>query len=333
VVIVDPVTGAVMAMANYPTFDPNKYSDTKDYSAFANATVSNQYEPGSIFKPITMVAGLDSGKVKPTDTYVDTGSEEIDGRTIRNSENKTYGKQTMTDVIQKSLNTGVIFVLKSLGADTKGINITGKKLFADYVRRFGFGVATGIEQQGEASGAVNGPTGSSGNNVNYANMTFGQGISVTMMQMVMATSAIANGGKLLQPHVIAESQGSDGVVHKVAPKVVNPHVVSAASASAVTDMMEQVVLHGSGYLAKMKGYRVAGKTGTAQIPRADGQGYEDGNNIGSFVGFAPIGSPRYVTMVRIIKPQVPGFAESTTVPVFVGISNWLVQYLEIPPSP
>jgi stage V sporulation protein D (sporulation-specific penicillin-binding protein) len=332
VVVVDPNTGAIMAMANYPTYDPNSYGSVTDYNVFDNSVVSNQYEPGSVFKPVTMSAALDSNKVKADDTYVDTGSVEVDGRTIRNSENKTYGKETMTDIIQKSLNTGVVFLLKSMGGDPNGITLAGKRLLADYIKRFGFGVATGIEQQSEASGAVNAPSAASGNNVNYANMTFGQGLSVTTLQMAMAVTAIANGGKLLQPHLIGQIIDADGKTHDVAPKVVNQHVTSTEVTKQVTNMMVQVVLHGSGYLAQMKGYQVAGKTGTAQVPRADGQGYETGNNIGSFAGFAPVGNPKFVIMVRINKPQVPGFAESTTVPVFAGIANWLVQYLNIPPT-
>ncbi len=332
VIIVDPHTGAIKAMANYPTFDPNNYGATTDYSTFANAVVSNQFEPGSGFKVFTMAAGLSTGKVTPATTYNDSGSAEIDGRTIRNAENHVYGQQTMTDVIQKSLNTGVIFVLKSLGGDPNLINLAGKKIFYDYIKRFGFGVATGIEQSGEARGTINPPTNQSGNNVNYANMTFGQGLSVTMLQMTMAVAAIANGGTLYQPHIIGQVIDPNGNSQDVAPKVVSDHVINPEVSQQLATMMIQVVEHGSGYLAKLKGYRVAGKTGTAQIPRADGQGYEEGKNIGSFVGFAPVENPRYVMMVRINEPKVSGFAESTTVPVFANIQSWLLKYYQIPPS-
>jgi cell division protein FtsI/penicillin-binding protein 2 len=143
---------------------------------------------------------------------------------------------------------------------------------------------------------------------------------------------IANGGKLLQPHLIDQVLMPDGTAQAVTPKVVNDHVITPAVGQQLSNMMIQVVEHGSGYLTKIKGYKVAGKTGTAQIPRADGKGYEEGKNIGSFVGFAPVENPRFVMMVRIDEPQVNGFAESTTVPVFANIAKWLLNYYQIPPS-
>jgi cell division protein FtsI/penicillin-binding protein 2 len=332
VVIVDPSTGAIKAMANFPSYDPNNYSTVTDYAAFGNSVVGSQFEPGSGFKVITMAIGLQTGKVKPDTTYDDTGVVEIDGRTIRNAENHRFGKQTMTDVIQKSLNTGVIFVLRSLGGDPNAITVAGKKILYDGIKRFGFGARTGIEQPNEAAGAVNQPTNQSGNNVNYANMTFGQGISTTMIQMVMAVAAIANGGKLYQPHLIDQVLLPDGSSQKVPPRVLADNLVTPEVGKQLTVMMEQVVLHGSGYLTKIPGHRVVGKTGTAQIPKADGTGYEEGKNIGSFVGYAPAENPRFVMMVRVDEPQVSGFAESTTVPIFANIATWLLRYYQVPPT-
>ncbi len=332
VVIVDPSTGAVKAMANYPTYDPNSYGSVTDYNIFSNRVVASQFEPGSGFKIFTMAAGLASGKVNKDTHYNDTGEVQIDGRTIKNAENHKFGDQTMVDVIQKSLNTGVIFVLKSLGGDAENINLAGKKVLYDWIKKFGFGLPTGIEQAGEASGTVNQPNNQNGNNVNYANMTFGQGISVTMLQMVMAASAIANGGKLYQPHIVSQIIDAKGKTTDIAPHLVADHLISDATAKDLTYMMEQVVQHGSGYLAKLPGYKVVGKTGTAQIPRADGLGYEENKNIGSFTGFAPGDNPKFAMMVRIDEPQTSGFAESTTVPVFAEIDKWLLQYYQIPPS-
>lgn len=333
VVIVDPKTGAIRAMANYPTYDPNNYGAVTDYSQFSNAVASSEFEPGSGFKIISMAAGLDTGKVKPDTTYDDTGSYKVDGYTVNNAENHKFGTQTMTDVITKSLNTGVMFVLRSLGGDPNSINLAGKKLLYDYItKHFGFGVPTGIEQVGEASGKVNQPSNKSGNNVNYANMTFGQGISVTMMQMVNAATAIANGGQLNQPYLVDQTINADGTTTKTAPKVISPHVISPQTSKQLIDMMITVVQHGSGWMAKMPGYQVAGKTGTAQIPKPDGTGYQDGKNIGSFVGFAPAYDPKFVMMVRINEPKTPGFAESTTVPVFANIAQWLMHYYAVPPT-
>lgn len=332
VVILDPRSGAVKAMANFPTFDPNVYEQVTDYTAFENATVDDQFEPGSGFKVFTMSAGLDTGKVKPDSTYNDTGSVQVNGQTIKNAAGHTDGPNTtMTKVIRDSLNTGVVYVLGLLGGDPNKINPAGKMVFYDYItKRFGFGVRTGIEQAGEDPGTVNKPN---SNDFNYANMTFGQGISVTMLQMVTAVGAIANGGTLYQPYLVDHRISPDGAdLPQTQPRAINSHVISAQAAKDMAAMMQVVVEHGSGYQARTAGYNIAGKTGTAQIPRVDGKGYEDNQNIGTFVGFAPVEDPKFVVMVRINRPQIQGFAETTTVPVFTNITRWLLQYYAVPPN-
>lgn len=330
VVVIDPQTGAIRAMANYPTYDPNDFQKVKDYSRFGNAVTGDQFEPGSGFKLITMAAGLNTKKVKPSTMYDDTGSVQLSGYTISNAANHKFGRQNMLEVIQKSLNTGVIFVLKRLGAQPDQLNKSDKQVFYDYItKHFGFGKPTGVEQPQEVGGVVNPPT---SNDVNYANMTFGQGLSTSVLQMTTAVAAIANGGKLYKPYLVERVVGKDGVERKTAPQVINPRVISKQTAKELTTMMTAAVEHGSGYAAKMPGYKVAGKTGTAQIPRRDGRGYVADRNIGTFVGMAPAEQPRFVMMVRINEPRVSGFAESTTVPVFANIASWLLRYYAVPPS-
>lgn len=332
VVIIDPHTGAVKAMANYPTYDPNEYSKTKDYAAFTNDVVTDQFEPGSGFKVIAMAAGLDQGKVRPDTTFSDTsGCLEINSYRVCNAAGHKGGANaTMTNVIRDSLNTGMIFVLRSLGPDPSKITSQGKTILYDYiVKRFGFGVRTGIEQANEAQGKVNPPKSS---DVNYANMTFGQGLSVTMMQMASAVGAIANGGTLYQPYLIDQSIKADGTTSRTQPRAINDKVLSDQAARETAAMMQVVVERGSGYLSKIPGYNMAGKTGTAQIPRKDGKGYEVGKNIGTFVGFGPVEDPKFVMMVRINEPKIEGFAEVTTVPVYANISKWLLRYYAVPPS-
>lgn len=330
VIVMDPNTGAVKAMANFPTFDPNSYSKVSDYTKFGNAVVNDQFEPGSGFKIFTMAAGLDTGKITPDTTYDDTRCEQIDNYKICNADNHG-GKPntTMTVALRDSLNIGVMHVLKLLGTDPNVITSTSKQVLHGYITgHFGFGRKTGIEQAGEESGYVNKPT---SNTVNYANMTFGQGISVTMLQMAAATSAIANGGKLYKPYVVDQRILPDGTKKSTQPVVSNAHVMSDKAAKDLTGMMEVVVQHGSGYRAATPGYRIAGKTGTAQIPNPKG-GYIDDQNIGTFTGFAPAADPKFVVMVRINKPKTQGFAETTTVPVFANLTRWLLQYYAIPPS-
>lgn len=331
IVVMDPKTGAIKALVNYPNFDPNNYAAVKpdDYRRFINSAVSNQFEPGSGFKVFTMSAGIDTGKVKADSTYNDTGEVKVADRTIKNAEDHKFGIQTMTDVIQKSLNTGVVFVLKQLGGDPNKITRTGKEALYKYIKDFGFGERTGIEQAGEATGKVRDAKASE---VDYANMTFGQGLSATTIQMVQAVGAIANGGTLYQPYMVEKTISPDQDIVENKPKVVKDRVISKQSAAIVASMMQKVVEHGSGYATRMKGYNIAGKTGTAQVPRADGLGYEENKNVGSFVGFAPTEDPKFVMMVRIDYPRVPGFAEKTAVPAFAAVAKELLKYYQIPPS-
>jgi cell division protein FtsI/penicillin-binding protein 2 len=338
VIIMDPATGAVRAMATYPSFDPNAYHKATDYQVFVNQTVANQFEPGSGMKAFTMAAGLDAGKVKPDSTYDDPGCEKIDGYNVCNAHGDAAGRaKTMTMVIRDSLNTGVMYVFRLLGGDPLKITLAGKKALYDYLtKRFGFGARTGIQQANEAAGSINKPTNAAGSNVNYANMTFGQGMSVTMLQMTSAMAAIANGGTVYQPTLIDTIIKPDGTEQAVAAKRLRGGVVSARAAADLTAMLEVVTKRGSGYRVYEnpgnKGYRIAGKTGTAQIPNPTGKGYLEGKNIGSFVGFAPAGHPKFAMMVRINEPGVPGYAESTTVPVFSDITAWLFKYYGIPPE-
>lgn len=336
VVILDPATGAVKAMANYPTYDPNNYGQTRDYQVFSNATVSSLFEPGSGFKVITMAAGLDQKRITPETTYNDPGSVKIDGYIVGNAAGHRGGPNTtMMRALSQSYNTAVIFVLRAMGGDPAQITTAGKKILHDYItKRFHFGQKTGIEQPGEAGGRVNPPTAS---DVNYANISFGQGISVTMLQMAAAFGAIANGGTLYQPYLVGQTIDSDGTVTAATPKVVRKNVISPAAAKDVTRMMEEVVENGSGYMIradpKLRQYKVAGKTGTAQIPKANGAGYEEGKNIGSFTGFAPSNiDPKFVMMVRVDEPKIQGYAEVTTVPIFANIASWLVDYYAVPPN-
>jgi len=336
IVVMDPANGAVRAMANYPTFDPGSYGSVKDYSVFVNQVVSSQFEPGSGMKAFTMATGLDQGKVKPDTTYDDPGCYKVDDRQVCDAAGDKPGKgKTMTVVLRDSLNTGIMFVLRMLGTDPNGFTLAGKKTLYDYfTKHFGYGVRTGIEQSNEAAGSIVPPSNNAGNNVTYANMAFGQGMSVTMIQMAAAMGAVANGGRLYQPRLVDGIMTADGTVQPKESKILADHVISPAAAKDINAMLQVVVQHGSGYMAGLAnpGYKIAGKTGTAQIPRPDGKGYIDGANIGSFVGFAPAENPKFVVMVRINEPGVSGYAETTTVPVFSDVCRWLFKYYGIPPS-
>jgi cell division protein FtsI/penicillin-binding protein 2 len=342
VVIMDPTDGDVLAMANYPTYDPSKYNLVTDYSVFQNQTISNAFEPGSGMKVFDMATGLDQGKVTPNTTYDDPGCYVIDTDKVCDAEGDQPGNnKTMTVVLRDSLNTGAMFVLRMLSGSTTGFTLAGKQLLYNYyTRHFGFGSLTGIEQAGEAPGQVNQPSNAAGNNVNYANMTFGQGITVTMIQMVQAMAAIADGGKMYQPQLVSAVMNADGSTTPVAPKVVKNHIMSPTAIANLNQMLQVVVQHGSGYIAAdmNPGYAIAGKTGTAEIANPNGGGYLVGANIGSFIGFAPADNPKFVIMVRLNDPSVNcdsaecGYAEYTTVPLFGEICKWLFKYYGIPPG-
>lgn len=335
-VVMDPYTGSVIAMANYPSYDPNNYSKVTDYSVFSNSVVSSMFEPGSTLKVFTMAAGLDQGKITPDSNYNDTGSFRVDNFTIHNAATDPangYGVTSMTRALELSLNTGVIYVLRTLGTDIDKITPAGKQTLYNYFAgRFGLGTRTGIEQAGEAAGFIHQPNQAS--DVNYANLTFGQGVDVTMIQMVTALSAIANGGTFIQPHVIAGSINPDGSLSKMQPKVLRQHVISPKAVQELDQMLVQTVNHGTAYIAHFQnpGYQIGGKTGTAQIPDFVHGGYIQGKNIGDFLGFAPVDHPKFVMMIRINEPGTQGYAETTTVPVFSAITKWLFTYYGIPPT-
>lgn len=332
VVIMDPDSGKVVAMANYPAYNPNDYQEVTEYQRFRNTTVSEQFEPGSGFKVFTMSAGLDTGSVSPGDTYYDAGTVEVDDYRIRNAMggDKT---RTMTDVITHSVNTGAVHVLKQLGNESDGSSITGadKRVLYDYfVNRFRLTKKTGVEQPSEPDFHMNEPDDVSA--VNYANMAFGQGITTTMTRMTTSMSAAVNGGTLYKPHIVDYYQTDDTLVRDVTAETVDEQVISSRTSEQIRTMMETVVEEGGGYGARINGYRVGGKTGTAQIPHPDG-GYYENRDIGTFTGFAPVENPEYVMMVRMDEPTTPGYAGSAAAgPVFGDIMEQLLQYTGVPPT-
>ncbi|KKT35997.1 MAG: Peptidoglycan glycosyltransferase [Parcubacteria group bacterium GW2011_GWA2_44_12] len=319
VIILEPFSGAVRAMCNAPRFNPNAYSEARDAHIFVNSAISKQYEPGSIFKSITMAAGLDAGAVTPYVTYVDKGVEKIGGYTIRNAARKVYGESSMIEVLDYSINTGAIFVMRK----------TGKDVFARYLKEFGFGELSGITLSGEAMGDIALLDQSS--EVYFATASFGQGIAVTPLQMVIAYAAIANGGELVQPYVVKEMQYYDGS-SKIFDRKVVRRVISQGAASTLTAMLTSVVQNGHAKKAGVKGYLIAGKTGTAQVPNTAKAGYSD-DTIHSFIGFGPADDPAFVILVKLDKPRASGirFAEETAAPLFREIASFLLNYLEIPP--
>ncbi len=319
IVITEPHTGAVLAMASWPTFNANDFSKVEDISVFSNPVVSENYECGSSFKPVTMAGGLDVKLVTPDTTYTDTGAVTEAGYTIKNSDLKANGVQTMTQVLDKSLNTGVIFVEKLLG------NLR----FLEYVKNFGFGEKTGIDTLGEVSGNISGIK--ELRNINAFTASFGQGLSVTPLQLVNAFATIANGGEMMKPHLVEKISSGDGNENIIEPQEVRS-VISKESSLDLTGMLIDVVKNGHGKRAGVPGYLVAGKTGTAQVPKKDGGGYEDGAHIGSFAGFAPAYDPKFAMLVKLDNPKNVDWAESSAAPTFGEMAKFMLDYFGVEPT-
>ncbi len=317
IIILDPKTGAVLAWCNWPSFDPNNYHQVRDYKLFSNAVSAWSIEPGSVFKLITMAAALDTNQVTPETTYLDTGKVKIGGYIIRNADEKVYGEKTMTNVLEKSINAGAIFAAQKVGPD----------LFRAYVKAFGFGSLTGIEQPAESPGNIKNLE--EKNPIYLATASFGQGLSVTPIQLVAAVGAIANSGKLMKPHLVKQIIKQNGKIQINQPQVVR-QVFKPETAITLSAMMVSVLEKGYGRLARVPGYYIAGKTGTAQIPKT-GQGYSQ-EAIHSFVGFGPVDNPAFVGLVVIDRPKLGRFAESTAAPIFGQIADFLLKYYNIPPN-
>lgn len=319
-IVMDPHTGAILAMASQPQFDPNAYSQVEDYSLFLNPAVSFSYEPGSIMKPITMAIGIEEGKVGAHTEYVDTGVVQEAGYAIRNSENKVYGRSSMTKVLDESINTGVIFVERQVG----------NEIFKEYFERFGFGEKTGIELPAELPGNLRNLKNIRAS-IEFFTASFGQGVTVTPLQMVSAYAALANGGTLYKPQIIERVIHNDEKEEKIAPQSIR-RVVSEETSKTMGEMLRSVVVNGHGKRADVPGYLVGGKTGTAQVAKSDAKGYEDGASIGSFVGYAPINDPRFVVLVKLDNPKNVEWAESSAAPTFGRIMKFLLEYAKIKPT-
>lgn len=319
-IVMDPETGKILSMATQPDFNPNEYAQAEDYSVFLNPALSLPYEPGSIMKPFTMAIGIDEKKVSPTTEYTDTGAVTESGYTVRNSEDKVYGRSTMTKVLEDSINTGMIFVERQVG----------HKVFAERLRRFGFGAKTGIDLPAEAAGNLHNLD-DQRIGIQFYTASFGQGITATPLQITAAYAALANGGMLMKPQIVDAIEYPDGTQEEVKPEEIR-RVISKETSATIGRMLRSVVVNGHGKRADVSGYEVVGKTGTAQVAKTDGKGYEEGKTIGSFAGYAPRENPKFVVLVRIVNPKDVQWAESSAAPAFGQLMRFLLEYARIEPT-
>lgn len=318
VIVMDPNTGAILGIANWPAFDGNIFEEG-DPDTFTNTAISAQYEPGSIFKLLTVAAALDVGSVEETTVFVDTGTILMGEHTIQNSDRKAVGKLSVEDALAHSNNVVTVQVAQSVGPDS----------FYDYVTRFGFGADTNIDLSGEVSGHVRKPDDPNWTFADLGTNSFGQGIAVTPIQMICAVAAIANGGKLLRPYIVQSRVAGDNVL-ETQPTMVY-QAIRPETATRMREMMVHVVNNGN-QMGQVAGYTVAGKSGTAEI--ATDQGYTQDETIVSFIGFAPAEDPQFVVLVKLDRPD-PGisrWAAYTATPIFSRIAHRLFEHLNIPPD-
>ncbi len=317
IIVMDPRTGAVIALANLPTFDPNNYAQFTQ-GEWKNIAINEFYEPGSVFKPITYAAALESGRVSPDDTLYDSGSLSLDGQTINNAENLVYGSITARQALAKSVNVVTAELCLDMGSDT----------FYRYVRQFGFGKVTEVDSDMEIAGIVKWSGTKYWSRYDQAANSFGQGISVTPLQMANAIAAVANGGSLMQPQFV-QGLVYDGQLYTLPPRTLG-RAIKPETAHTLTEMMTFTVDNYALGPTLVPGYRVAGKTGTAQIPGSEG--YTSSLTITSFVGFLPAAEPKLLILVKLAEPKNSRWAEQVALPVFGEVAQDAVEILRIAPD-
>ncbi len=297
-----------------------KYKNNIGVGSYVNRTIQEIYEPGSVMKPVTMAIAIDQGEVAPSDIYDDKGPVKIDVFTIKNALNKYYGKVDMVGCMDFSINTCMTSVSKKLG----------RKLFHASLEKFGFGKITGIELDSELPGELR--PWREWDEVLVLTASYGQGLTVTPLQMVTAFSALANGGKLMKPTIIDEIRHSDGTIDKKPPSVIT-QAIQPQTAATITSILVHGAQNGFAKAGKVPGYRIAGKTGTSQIAGPGGK-YESGtgSTVATYAGYAPVDSPRFVVLVKLDRPKRDDFGSRSAAPLFKDIATFLFEYYGIPPD-
>ncbi|MAU34051.1 hypothetical protein CL689_00515 [Candidatus Saccharibacteria bacterium] len=327
-VVMDPNTGRVMAMANYPTYNPAEFNKVSDVALFNNNTISKPYEAGSVIKSFMMATAADKNVAHANDTFNNTDYIQVADRTISNAYKGVTGTITFQTAMQWSLNTGFVTLAQRLG---DGQNITQgarQTMYEYYHDRFRLGQATGIQLANEASGRIISPDEEGGNAVRYSNMSFGQGMDVTMVQMASGFSALVNGGTYYQPTVINGYMTDDGMKAEAA-KVLQDDVISDSTSAEVVEMLRTARQTGFPGIDKA-GYLTGGKTGTSQVPTSTG--YSETDTIGSYLGFGGSDRPEYVIIVQVSAEGKAYGGSTDAMPIFTDISNWMIDYLKLRPK-
>jgi stage V sporulation protein D (sporulation-specific penicillin-binding protein) len=317
-IVMDPHTGEIVAMAAWPNFDPGEKQ--QDLAPLNNPLVEQVYEMGSIVKPLTMAAALDTGAVTAKTTYNDAGYLVLNTKRISNFDGKGRGTVSMQEVLNQSLNTGVVFAMQKMGKDN----------FRNYMLGFGLGEKTGIDLPDENSGLVKNLD--SNREIEHATAAFGQGIAITPIEMIRALAALANGGYLVEPHVVKRIQYDTLTAVDIKPKI-SRQVIKKETSEEISRMLSVVVDDALiGGKAKLPHHTIAAKTGTAQIAKPGGGGYYDDRYLHSFFGYFPAYNARFITFLYIVQPVGARYASETLTEPFMNITKFLLNYYEVPPD-
>jgi len=335
VVVLDAKSGAVRAMANFPTYNPKDYAAVKDADLFNNASVSDPIEVGSIMKTLTTAAALDAGAVDKNQTYFDPSFYKIDGATVRNvEEDGGPGTKSVRDILKLSLNTGATWLLMQMGGGK--LNEQGRMVWHEYLtNHYNLGKKTGIEQGFEAEGSVPDPKEGFGLNIQYANTTFGQGLTATTLQMAAAMVAASNGGTYYKPHLVEAVGPDSGNMKKIKPVVVRQNVVKPDVSQTLREMMEYTYAQNYrvyGGTSLRPEFAIGGKTGTAEITKPGGGYYDDRYN-GTYLGYVGGDTPEYVIAIKMTEPKIRGYAGAqAAAPVFIKLVNTLIDSHNVSPK-
>lgn len=319
-IVMNPQNGEIYAMASLPDFDLNNFKDVSDSSIYRNPLVENVFEFGSVIKPLVMAGGIDMGVVNPKTTYIDNGSVVVDKKTINNFDKKGRGVVSMQDVLDQSLNTGMVFVENKMG----------HRNFRNYMKSYGIGEKTGIDLPNETSGLINNLD--SPRNIEYANASFGQGIALTPMEAIRSFAILANGGSMVTPHLVKEIKYDNGLSKKIEPVLVKQNILKKETTDTITKMLVHVFESYDNGAHKMNNYSVATKTGTAQVAKEDGKGYYTDRHTHSFFGYFPAYDPKFLVFIFIKNPKGVKYASQTLIPPFIDITKFILNYYNVPPD-
>ncbi|MEH2375954.1 peptidoglycan D,D-transpeptidase FtsI family protein [Nostoc sp.] len=321
VIVMDALDGSLLALVSEPTYNPNEYAKA-NISLFKNWTVADLYEPGSTFKPLNVAIALENGVIKADDMFNDSGSIQVANYTIKNAENNGYGRINIAQILQHSSNIGMVQIIQRLKPS----------IYYNWLERLGLGQKVDTDLPFEVGGRLKSQEEFIASPIEAATTSFGQGFSMTPLQLVQMHGALANGGKLVTPHIVRGLIDSKGQMHDSPTRTIPRQIFSAATAQKVVEMMETVVTEGTGKVAQIPGYRIAGKTGTAQKASPSG-GYIKGARMTSFVAILPVESPRYVVFALVDEPKgESAYGSTVAAPIVKSVIEALIPLEEIPPS-